>query len=121
MFADPQICDLSHKLGLLSLGATDYQIKHLAAIYWWTIEFGITIEKGKRKFYGAGIASSITEIDNMLACKDIRKLDLMDSSIIPNEFVVQDVQPTFYLSESFESVCDSLDDYAKVMGKSFHL
>jgi len=73
MFADPVICDLSQMLGLLSLGATDEQCRILGAIYFYTIEFGLVMEKGQRKFYGAGISSSLKELENMLQCKDLRK------------------------------------------------
>jgi len=106
MFADPSICELSQKLGLLSLGATDQQIKTLGAIYWHTIEFGAVIEKGKRKFYGAGIASSFKEIDNMLICKDFRKLDLVNNLMNPDKIIVQDVQPLYYWTKTFGEVID---------------
>jgi len=106
MFADPVICELSQKLGLLSLGATDQQIKTLGAIYWHTIEFGAVIEKGKRKFYGAGIASSFKEIDNMLICKDFRKLDLVNNLMNPDKIIVQDVQPLYYWTKTFGEVID---------------
>ena len=72
MFADPSICELSQKIGLLSLGATDSQLKMLGNVYWFTIEFGVLYEKGKRKFYGGGIASSSAEIENMLNTPDLR-------------------------------------------------
>jgi phenylalanine-4-hydroxylase len=54
--------ELSHKIGLISLGASDEEIAKLGALYWYTLEFGACKENGKNLGYGAGIASSIGEI-----------------------------------------------------------
>ncbi len=62
MFADPDVAELSHKIGLLSLGASDDQIAKLGTLYWFTLEFGVCKEGNQRLGYGAGIASSIGEI-----------------------------------------------------------
>ena len=118
-FADPAICDLSQKIGLLSLGATDSQLKILGAIYWYTIEFGVVMENGKRKFYGGGIASSFKEIENMNNCTDMRKLDLVNDNVVPDSVVVQDVQPHFYYANNFREVVDQLDEFGRMMGKPF--
>ncbi len=64
MFCDWDFCDISQALGILSLGASEEQIKAIGAIYWYTIEFGLAKQWGEFKFYGAGIASSKDEINN---------------------------------------------------------
>lgn len=58
LFADKDVADLSHEIGLLSLGATDKEISQLGTLYWYTLEFGACREKGEIKGYGAGIGSS---------------------------------------------------------------
>ena len=47
---------------MASLGASELELKRLAAIYWFTIEFGMCLEGGKPKAYGAGILSSVGEL-----------------------------------------------------------
>lgn len=37
MFADPDVAEISHKIGLLSLGASDEEIVRLGTLYWWTL------------------------------------------------------------------------------------
>jgi phenylalanine-4-hydroxylase len=120
MFADPAVCDISQLIGMLSLGATDQQVAMLGSIYWFTIEFGICLEDGQNKFYGAGVASSFGEIDNMISSNDIRELDLVNNPP-PVEFVVQDVQPFYYRANSFKDVLHQLEDLSDSLYKPFKL
>lgn len=54
---------------MLSLGASDEQVAQLGTLYWFTLEFGACLEGEKRLGYGAGIASSISEVQHMLSDK----------------------------------------------------
>jgi phenylalanine-4-hydroxylase len=62
MFAHQEFADFSQEIGLASLGASELEVKRLAAIYWFTIEFGMCKQGGKSKAYGAGILSSVGEL-----------------------------------------------------------
>ena len=62
MFAHQDFADFSQEIGLASLGCSEIELKRLAALYWFTIEFGICIENGKKKAYGAGVMGSLTEL-----------------------------------------------------------
>ena len=84
--------------GILSLGASDRLVKLIGAVYWFTVEFGLIKENGKMKFYGAGVASSVNEIENAMSNKDLRLLRL-DIDKPPLDFVVQGIQPFFYYIE----------------------
>ena len=120
MFADKSVCDISQLIGVLSLGATDQQVAMLGSIYWFTIEFGICLENGQNKFYGAGVASSYGEIDNMVISDDVRDLDLINNPP-PVNFIVQDVQPFYYRASSFQNVLHQLEDLSDSIYKPFHM
>jgi phenylalanine-4-hydroxylase len=51
------------------LGADEREVARLAAIYWFTIEFGMCKENDNLKAYGAGILSSVGELEYCLTDK----------------------------------------------------
>ena len=63
MFANKDFADFSQEIGLASLGCSELELKRLAAIYWFTIEFGMCLDKqGNKKAYGAGVMGSLGEL-----------------------------------------------------------
>ena len=124
-FLDPKVCEISQRLGILSLGASDAQVEMIGAIYWFTIEFGLCMEGKDVKFYGAGPGGSFGEIHHVESMiknhrDKIYKLDLINNPP-PTKFVVQDVQPFYYAAESFDNCLEQLDHYAESFYKPFHL
>ena len=69
MFAHKDFAEFSQEIGLASLGANERELQRLATIYWFTIEFGMCKERGKLKAYGAGILSSVGELEYCLSDK----------------------------------------------------
>jgi phenylalanine-4-hydroxylase len=67
MLAVPEFADLSQKIGEGSLKANDRQIEQLATLYWFTIEYGVLIEGGEKRAYGAGLLSSFGELEHALS------------------------------------------------------
>jgi phenylalanine-4-hydroxylase len=124
-FTNKDIADVSQKLGIVSLTASDELIKVLAAIFWFTFEFGLCKEGGSIKFYGAGPGASFGEAENIMKIlknspEHIRRLDLK-KVLVSLDYKDNDFQPFYYCAESFDdfvkqtdAFCDQLLDSCPV-------
>ncbi|SMF64025.1 phenylalanine 4-monooxygenase [Allosphingosinicella indica] len=62
LLALPEMADFMQLLGELGLAAMQAGALHrLGRLYWYTVEFGLAEEAGRRAIYGAGIVSSFGE------------------------------------------------------------
>lgn len=103
MFANKDFAEFSQEIGLASLGASELELKRLAAVYWFTIEFGICKENGQHKAYGAGLMSSVGELAYCVS--DEPKFYPLDPYEIgqnhTDDLVVSSIQPHYFVAESF--------------------
>lgn len=112
MFADKDFADLSEKIGIASLGASDETINKLAKCYWYSIEFGLTRENGELKAYGAGLLSSFGELE--YACAPYRPAGGEDfypeyrewdvGKVCDNEYPLTKYQPKYFIINNFDDV-----------------
>lgn len=114
MFAHKEFAEFSQEIGLASLGASELELKRLAAIYWFTIEFGMCKDQGEYKAYGAGILSSVGEL---AYCKtDEPKMFPLDPYEIAQNnlsFPISTMQPHYYVAESFAKAKEQIVEYCE--------
>ncbi|ETW04456.1 hypothetical protein H310_04730 [Aphanomyces invadans] len=127
MFADADFADFSHEIGLASLGASDDEIVRLAAVYFISVEFGMYRRDGQVKAFGAGLLSSISELE--FACNptrpaggrhdyaEYRKWCPFEAS--KQSYPVTEYQPYYYVSDSVEQVKDGVRQYIRSMDRPF--
>lgn len=121
MFANEDFADFSQMIGLASLGCPDKYLPRLATIYWFTIEFGMCLENGKKKAYGAGILSSFGELE--WAFSDGPKFYPLDCEEIAENhrnFPISTVQPYYFLANSFKDVKKKMNEYQERIPKPFN-
>jgi phenylalanine-4-hydroxylase len=70
-------------------------------VFWFTLEFGVVVEDGALRAYGAGILSSYGELGEFCAMR-MRPLDLREMGTA--EYDITRYQPVLYRAESVAEI-----------------
>lgn len=121
LFADREFAEFSQEIGLASLGASEEDVKKLAACYLFSVEFGIIAEKEQgRKIYGAGILGSVEEINN--AIREDVPIIHFDSEKVANLACPLDKLQDFYcVCTNFAEMKERMRTYAQSIQRGFKL
>ena len=109
MLCNKKYTDFFHKIGQLATSFHNQEaIKMLQRLYWYTIEFGVLQTKDDLKIYGAGIISSVGEINNVYGgLAQIKPFNIQEVLYTP--FEIDKVQPLYFYIESFDQLQKALD------------
>ena len=109
MLCDEKYTDFFHKIGQLATSFHNQEaVKMLQRLYWYTIEFGVLQTKDDLKIYGAGIISSVGEINNVYGgLAQIKPFNIQEVLYTP--FEIDKVQPLYFYIESFDQLQKALD------------
>jgi phenylalanine-4-hydroxylase len=83
------------------LRASDEQIKKIERLYWYTIEFGLVIENGEVKAFGAGLLSSIGELTSI---HTVSRRPFDPWVITETPYDTSRMQPHLFCAESYEDM-----------------
>jgi phenylalanine-4-hydroxylase len=79
----------------------DDNVALLSKVFWFSIEFGVVMEDGELRAYGAGILSSYGEIEEFRGM-ELRPLDLIEMGTA--DYDITQYQPVLYRAESLDEV-----------------
>jgi phenylalanine-4-hydroxylase len=83
-------------------------------VYWFSVEFGLLVEDGFLRAYGAGLLSSYGELQNSLSGKpEYRRFDPPRTGLQP--FPITTFQPVLYVADSLTKATDDLRAYASTL------
>ena len=105
MLADPVYADYMQEYGRAGWKAMRHnRLKSLGALYWYTVEFGLILETGGLRAYGAGILSGPTEAVYAIEAASPNRIMLNVDRVMRTDYVIDDLQPTYFVIESFEDL-----------------
>jgi len=105
MLADPTYADYMQEYGRAGWKAMRYnRLKALGALYWYTVEFGLIQEADGLRAYGAGILSGPAEAVYCLEAESPNRIMLNVDRVMRTDYVIDDLQPTYFVIESFEEL-----------------
>ena len=103
LLTDPTFAAYMQNYGRAGWKALQHnRLKALGALYWYTVEFGLVMEDGAPRIYGAGIASGPSEAIFALESPSPNRIMLDVERVMRTDYTIDDLQPTYFVLESFE-------------------
>jgi len=107
LLANPVYADFMEAYGkggqrAMALG----QLKNLARLYWYTIEFGLMKSNDGLRIFGAGILSSATESVFALEDPSPNRIAFDLERVMRTDYIIDDFQQTYFVIDSFEKLLE---------------
>lgn len=115
LLTNPNFANFYSKFGIAALNAQGEQRIQLERLHWFTVEFGLINTPEGRRIYGAGIVSSLNEVEHSLSDK-VTVHPFEPERIAAQEYEVWHLQPVYYAINSFEELEQGFDDWTKKQG-----
>ena len=106
----PDYAALEEMFAPAFLRANDEQRENIKRLAWFTTEFGMIRENGERKLFGAGIISSASELDRVMA-GETPILPFKIDNVIPNEKAIWNFNEILFEFESIDACKEVLAGY----------
>ena len=109
MLANPVFADLHRLAGEASRRCeSDEALDFFSRVFWFTLEFGVTFERGELRAYGAGLASSIGELE-VFRQAEMRPFDIV--AMGTQDYDITRYQPVLFVVESIQRLHDELGTF----------
>lgn len=120
LLADRNFAQFSQEIGLASLGASDEEVDKLATCYFFTIEFGLCKQGDELKVYGAGLLSSIAELNHAMSNNaHIMPFDpVVTCQATP---IITAFQEAYFATDSFEDAKQQMREFSSTIKRPFGL
>lgn len=101
MFFDPEYCRLNREIGEAASVLSDDSLLLLERLYWYSIEFGLVMERGVTRAFGAGLLSSAGELDSIEA---VPSMPFKFESVVPWTYDTMHMQKSLFRAGSVEEM-----------------
>jgi phenylalanine-4-hydroxylase len=124
MLMNPVMADFIQAYGQGGLRAQSLGVlKHLARVYWYTVEFGLVEQAEGVRIYGAGIASSFAETQFSLIDPSPNHLRFDLERVMRTDYRIDDFQESYFVLSSLDALLklagiDFAPLYDKVVGQA---
>jgi phenylalanine-4-hydroxylase len=110
MLADRWFADFMQRLGEEGLKAVAKdRVAIFSRLYWFTVEFGMALEDGALKLYGAGLASSFGEAAYALDSARPERLPFDLERVIRTPFRSDTFQPRYFVVDGPDTLRNGID------------
>jgi phenylalanine-4-hydroxylase len=116
LLLDPVYADYMQAYGEGGLKAAQLgSLKYLARLYWYTVEFGLTMTPHGLRIYGAGILSSGGEVVHSLESPAPRRVRFDLERLLRTEYNIDRYQDTYFVIDGFaQLIADTAPDFTPI-------
>lgn len=115
LLTDPNFASFYQMFGEAALNAEGENRKKLETLHWFTVEFGLIRKPEGMRIYGAGIISSLGEVQHALS-DEVKVIDFKPERIVKQEYDVWHLQPVLFAIDSFEQLEDGFKNWTHKLG-----
>ena len=112
MFVHPEIIALNKLIGKAARTATEEQLLWLNRLYWYSIEYGLIMENGEMKAFGAGLLGGIKDCTNAFSENCVIK-PFTIAEVIETDYNYSFEQPHFFVIPSLEWLHKEIEIFIK--------
>ncbi len=112
LLTDTSFASFYQMFGEAALNAQGENRKKLETFHWFTVEFGLIRKPDGMRIYGAGIISSLGEIQHALS-NEVEVIDFDTERIVNQAYDVWHLQPLLFAIDSFEQLENGFKDWTK--------
>jgi phenylalanine-4-hydroxylase len=109
LLATPTFGELHRRAGAAAVRLRDVEsLRFLSRVFWFSLEFGVVVEDGELRAYGAGILSSYGELGEFRGMQ-LRPLDIAEMGTV--DYDITHYQPVLYRAESVAEIEAVVGDF----------
>ncbi|MCB9692071.1 MAG: hypothetical protein H6736_09675 [Alphaproteobacteria bacterium] len=112
----PGIRATSRRFGECAERATPWEIERLTRVYWYTLEFGLVEEDGVLKALGAGLLSSVGELQRSVGDPDVERVPFDPERTVRRPYDPTSFQAIYDVGPGLEGTLATLDDWLDAGG-----
>ena len=115
LLTDPNFASFYQIFGEAAFHAEGEDRKMLEAFHWFTVEFGLIRKPEGMRIYGAGIVSSLGEVQHALS-DEVEVVNFDPEIMVKQNYDVWHLQPKLFAVESFEQLEEGFGKWTKSRG-----
>jgi phenylalanine-4-hydroxylase len=113
LLAQGAVADFMQAMGAEGLAAIEHGALHrLSRLYWYSVEFGLALEEGEARIYGAGLLSSFGEAHFALESPKPRRRPFDLTRVLRTRYRSDAFQEGYFVIPSFDALLGMLSGVA---------
>lgn len=112
LLTNKNFADFYYLMGKAAGNASGADRRYLETFHWFTVEFGLIKTLEGMRIYGAGIISSLGEVQHALS-DHVTVIDFNPDSLVTQPYDVWHIQPLLFAIDSFEQLEDGFKYWIK--------